>query len=72
MIVVPQLHDPTGPSAGPIVGWLRRQRTQGDPLLVSVCVGAGVLAEAGLLDGRPATSHWLGLIGLCRNDPPGM
>jgi putative intracellular protease/amidase len=28
-----------------------------------------VLAKAGLLDGRPATSHWLGLIGLRRNYP---
>jgi putative intracellular protease/amidase len=65
VIVVPQLHR----AGQPIVQWLRRQRTQGDPLLVSVCVGAGVLAEAGLLDGRPATSHWLGLIGLRRDYP---
>jgi transcriptional regulator GlxA family with amidase domain len=65
VIVVPQLHGPTAP----IVQWLRRQRAAGDPLLVSVCVGAGVLAEAGLLDRRPATSHWLGLIGLRRNYP---
>jgi putative intracellular protease/amidase len=69
VIVVPQLHDAGEPSAAPIVQWLQRQRAQGDPLLVSVCVGAEVLASAGVLDGRPATSHWLGLIGLRRNYP---
>jgi putative intracellular protease/amidase len=72
VIVVPQLSEvPAGlpPSVAAIVQWLRRQRAQGDPLLVGVCVGAEVLAEAGLLDGRPATSHWLGLIGLRRNYP---
>jgi transcriptional regulator GlxA family with amidase domain len=69
VIVVPQLRDAGQPGADSVVGWLKRQRAQGDPLLVSVCVGAGVLAEAGLLDGRPATSHWLGLIGLRRNYP---
>jgi transcriptional regulator GlxA family with amidase domain len=69
VIVVPQLRDPGEPGADSVVGWLKRQRAQGDPLVVSVCVGAGVLAEAGLLDGRPATSHWLGLIGLRRNYP---
>jgi transcriptional regulator GlxA family with amidase domain len=60
VIVVPQLSEvPSGlpPSVAAIVQWLRRQRAQGDPLLVGVCVGAEVLAKAGLLDGRPATSH---------------
>jgi transcriptional regulator GlxA family with amidase domain len=68
-IVVPQLPDAGKPGAAPILQWLQRQHAQGDPLLVSVCTGAEVLASAGLLDGRPATSHWLGLIGLRRNYP---
>ena len=72
VIVVPQLSEVASglpPSIAPVIAWLQRQRAQGDPLLVSVCVGAEVPAEAGLLDGRPATSHWLGLIGLRRNYP---
>jgi hypothetical protein len=59
VIVVPQLSEvPSGlpPSVAAIVQWLRRQRAQGDPLLVGVCVGAEVLAKADLLDGRPAYS----------------
>jgi putative intracellular protease/amidase len=65
VIVVPQLHH----AGQPIIEWLRGQRAQGDPLLMSVCTGAEVLASADLLDGRPATSHWLGLIGLRRDYP---
>lgn len=37
--------------------WLRGLR-DADTLLVSVCTGALVFADAGLLDGRPATTHW--------------
>jgi putative intracellular protease/amidase len=72
VIVVPQLSEVAAglpPSVAPIIEWLQRQRADGDPLLVGVCVGAQVLAEAGLLDGRPATSHWLGLIGHRRDYP---
>jgi putative intracellular protease/amidase len=72
VIVVPQLTEVLSgvpPSLAPVIAWLQRQRAQGDQLLVGVCVGAEVLAEAGLLEGRPATSHWLGLIGLRRNYP---
>jgi transcriptional regulator GlxA family with amidase domain len=72
VIVVPQLTEVAAgvpPSLAPVIAWLQRQRAQGDQLLVSVCVGAQVVAEAGLLDGRPVTSHWLGLIGLRRDYP---
>ena len=69
VIVVPQIHTTGDVSADPVVGWLRRQAEISDPLVLGVCVGAKVLAATGLLDGRPATSHWLGLIGLRRSNP---
>ncbi len=37
--------------------WLQSEHRQGT-LLTSVCSGTLVLAEAGLLDGREAASHW--------------
>jgi transcriptional regulator GlxA family with amidase domain len=40
-----------------VSGWLRRLAGQG-ALMTSVCTGALVFADAGLLDGRAATTHW--------------
>lgn len=37
--------------------WVRRMRAT-TPLMTSVCTGALVYAAAGLLSGRPATTHW--------------
>lgn len=65
VIVVPQIPG----STDEIVTWLRSQHQRGAPLIMSVCVGAQLLADAGLLQGRPATSHWLKLIGLRRSNP---
>ncbi|MDQ6727794.1 MAG: DJ-1/PfpI family protein [Actinomycetota bacterium] len=40
--------------------WLRTLAGAGT-LMTSVCTGALVFADAGLLDGRPATTHWASL-----------
>ncbi|KUN84273.1 GlxA family transcriptional regulator [Streptomyces griseoruber] len=52
---------PGGPGAGDVdnrlVAWLR-ERAPRVGRVVSVCTGAYLLAEAGLLDGRRATTHW--------------
>lgn len=40
-----------------LLPWLRRHYEQG-AFVVGVCMGAAYLAEAGLLDGRIATTHW--------------
>jgi len=50
------------------VAWLRDQRPK-VPLLASVCTGSLVFAKAGLLAGRPATTHWASLDRLAELDP---
>ena len=40
-----------------LLPWLRRWR-EGGAAIAGVCTGVALLAEAGLLDGRPATTHW--------------
>ena len=40
-----------------LIQWLQHQRTH-CPIIASVCTGAFILAEAGLLDGLQATTHW--------------
>jgi transcriptional regulator GlxA family with amidase domain len=46
-----------------LAAWLRRHHA-GIGTIVSICTGAFVLGEAGLLDGRRATTHWLRLADL--------
>jgi len=52
-----------------ILTWLNAQEERGT-LMTSVCTGSLVYAAAGLLDGRPATTHWSALdsLGKLGND----
>jgi transcriptional regulator GlxA family with amidase domain len=51
-----------------LTDWLRANASRAERL-VSVCTGAVLLAEAGLLDGRRATTHWAYSATLARDHP---
>lgn len=51
-----------------LTGWLRAHGPRSERL-VSVCTGAILLAEAGLLDGLRATTHWAYCDKLARDHP---
>lgn len=51
-----------------LLDWIRQQSEKVE-LLASVCTGAFLLAEAGLLKGRRATTHWMYLDRLEREYP---
>lgn len=58
LILPPSLEQPIAPeAAAPVARWLRARHDEGS-VLASVCAGAFLLAETGLVSGRAITTHW--------------
>lgn len=54
VVIVPAMHRADRPA---VLAWLKKQAAAG-ATMVAICDGAEVLASAGLLGHRTATSHW--------------
>lgn len=57
MVIVPSWSDPTVLPPADLIAALQRAHLRGTRI-VGLCMGAFVLAASGLLDKRPATTHW--------------
>lgn len=58
IIIVPAWSAPEQPAPAALVEALRQAHEKGK-LIVGLCLGAFVLGDAGLLDGKEATTHWM-------------
>lgn len=64
-VIVPAMSRDDHPD---VMRWLRQQAEKG-ATVIGVCAGAKVVAAAGLLDGKRATTHWYFLSELRRKHP---
>jgi putative intracellular protease/amidase len=64
-VIVPAMSQSDAPV---VLDWLRAQSRKG-AIIIGVCVGATVVANAGLLDGKRATTHWYYLKDMLEKHP---
>lgn len=64
-VIVPAMSRDNDPKA---LAWIKSQADKG-ARVIAVCAGAKVVASAGLLDGRRATTHWYYLKGMLERHP---
>lgn len=67
-VIVPGIEEPSAAVPEPVLAALRKAWSQG-ARVASICSGAFVLAASGLLDGRRATTHWIGAAKLAKRYP---
>jgi len=65
VVIVPAQANPKDKA---MAKWLRSQAAKG-AVIMSICEGSRVLANAGLLDGRHAASHWSSIPSLAKSYP---
>lgn len=68
ILIMPGWHDLAEPPVPELIETLSRARSRGAHV-VGLCYGAYVLAYAGLLDGKRASTHWMAEKDFCRRFP---
>jgi putative intracellular protease/amidase len=65
ILIVPAMKQNDAPA---LLDWVRMQSKKG-AMIVSICEGAWVIANAGLLEGKSATTHWFALQSIAKKFP---
>jgi putative intracellular protease/amidase len=64
-VVVPAMYDHHSPE---VLAWIRAQAAKG-ATIVAICAGAEIVANAGLLQNRAATTHWASVSKIMETEP---